>query len=100
MVHRQVDRIERVIAHDPQSPVLRPGIDSLEDPVHEVERALGVEDPSSERLEAIRELRHRSTLREGCRYYRCRASSRYVEARELVLTHSQPAGHILDGIRV
>ena len=72
-IHCQVDGIERVTAHDPQPPVLRPGIDALEDPVYKVERAMGVEDPSPERLETTGELLHLGALRGGRRNGRCRS---------------------------
>src|ERR1700748_3716864 len=86
-------------AYDPQSPILRPGIDALKNPVDEVQRAVGVEDRSPDCLETASKLVDRGTLR-GDYSSATRRRSRYVEPREFALPHRQPAGHVLDGIVV
>ena len=95
-VDRQIDRIERMVAHDFQPPSLAPAMDVLEPPVDEIERPPGIDRRARERPEAILQLYHRH---HAGRRRRDRPVGRAdVELGEFPFPHQQLARHILDRI--
>ncbi len=96
-VDRKVDGIERVAAHDPESVVLRPGVNALRDPVDEIERAMRIDRATAQGLETAGKSRDRGALRKGCRND-ARRGAGDIEASEFPLAHEDPMSHVFDRI--
>ena len=99
-IDREIDRIERRIAHDLQPRRRAPAIDALEAMLDEIELARGIDRRARDRIEAVLPAsRTAPTPGTGAALRRRRAGvGRDVEQRELALAHFQLARHVEDRI--
>ena len=95
MVDRQVDRIERRVAHDDQALIFRPAEDALPVAVDEVQLALCIDNAAGDRIEAAFKL---VDLAQRRRRLALRAA--VVEHGELAFAHIELVGHVADRVLV
>ena len=94
-VHRQVHRVQRIVAHHLQAARLCPAVDALEAVLDEIERPRAVRRAAGDRPEAALQLRDRRAHAFG---RRGRRVGRDIEHGELARAHLQVVGLLLDGV--
>ena len=96
-IDRQIDGVERGIAHDFQPARFGPAPDALELPIDEIEPPVRVDRPAADGMEISGEFFDRTAEARGCHRI---GRGLDVEHGELALAHVQPVGHVANGVGI